>query len=252
MAMREEFKTVGSWLFRWRSYLPLLLLVLVIATLLSAPVDIDELARDDETIDLWAAEFVGLLISLFGLSVRALTVGYAARRTSGRNTRGQIADSLNTTGMYSVVRHPLYFGNFIIWMGLSLPLESWQFSLMVALIFVLYYERICYCEEEFLRQRFGPQFFDWAARTPAFIPRIRAWRPPALPFSLRKVVAKEYTGLFAIFVAFTGIELLDTGLGDHAWEVDRAWAVLFIFNLGLYVMIRMVKRRTTLLDVPDR
>ncbi len=174
MSIREEFEIVGNWLFRWRSYLPLLLLVLVIATLLSAPADMDELARDEEIIDLWAAEFVGLLISLFGLSVRALAVGYTARRTSGGNTREQVADSLNTTGMYSVVRHPLYLGNFIIWMGLSLPLESWQFSLMVALIFVLYYERICYCEEEFLRQRFGPQFVDWAARTPAFVPRVPA------------------------------------------------------------------------------
>ncbi len=104
MSIREEFEIVGNWLFRWRSYLPLLLLVLVIATLLSAPADMDELARDEEIIDLWAAEFVGLLISLFGLSVRALAVGYTARRTSGGNTREQVADSLNTTGMCSVAQ----------------------------------------------------------------------------------------------------------------------------------------------------
>ena len=108
--MREEFEIAGNWLFRWRSYLPLLLLVLVIATILSSPVDTDELSRDEETIDLWAVEFVGLLISLSGLSVRALAVGYAARRTLDGNTRQQIADSLNTTGMFSVVRYGANLG----------------------------------------------------------------------------------------------------------------------------------------------
>lgn len=59
-------------------------------------------------------------------------------------------------------------------------------------------------------------------------------------------------GLFVIFTAFTGIESLDIVLGDHPWEVDRAWAVLFITNLVPYVTIRVVKRCTTLLDVPYR
>ena len=49
-------------------------------------------------------EIAGRLVSLFGLSVRALAVGYTARRTSGGNAREQIADSLNTTGMCSVAQ----------------------------------------------------------------------------------------------------------------------------------------------------
>ena len=34
------------------------------------------------------------------------------KNTSGRNTHDQVADSLNTSGIYSIVRHPLYVGNF--------------------------------------------------------------------------------------------------------------------------------------------
>ncbi|NLL27934.1 MAG: DUF1295 domain-containing protein [Bacteroidales bacterium] len=37
---------------------------------------------------------------------------------SGKNTEKQIADFLNTKGMYSIVRHPLYLGDFLMWLGL--------------------------------------------------------------------------------------------------------------------------------------
>jgi len=48
-------------------------------------------------------EILCLAISLLGLGVRIVTVGYVPKGTSGRNTRGQKANVLNTTGMYSLV-----------------------------------------------------------------------------------------------------------------------------------------------------
>ncbi|MGB8874133.1 MAG: hypothetical protein WCC75_12145, partial [Desulfobaccales bacterium] len=49
----------------------------------------------------------------------SLPWGLPPRGTSGRNTQGQVAETLNTTGIYSLVRNPLYLGNFLIWLGLS-------------------------------------------------------------------------------------------------------------------------------------
>ena len=156
----------------------------------------------------------------------ALVVGYAPVRTSGRNTRNQIADSLNTTGLYSIVRHPLYLGNFLIGLGISLVSWVWWLPLIYTLLFGIYYERIMFAEEAFLRRKFGGEFEDWAAATPAFWPRISQWRRPALPFSFRNVLRREYSGLAVVILGHAGVELAehvllkDYGLANL---LARAW-----------------------------
>ena len=73
--------------------------------------------------------------------------------TSGRNTsEGQVADTINQTGMYSMVRHPLYVGNFIMWLGIALFTASIWFVLLFIAVYWLYYERIMYAEEQFMRR----------------------------------------------------------------------------------------------------
>ncbi|MBI1987594.1 MAG: hypothetical protein HYS70_04535 [Nitrospinae bacterium] len=79
-----------------------------------------------------------LLVSMLGLSVRILTSGTVPAGTSGRNTKRQKADALNTTGVYSIVRHPLYLGNYLIALGVSLFPRSWFLPIIVSLAFILY------------------------------------------------------------------------------------------------------------------
>ena len=86
---------------------------------------------------------------------------------------------------------------------------------MFILIFGLYYERIMFAEEEFLRNKFGKQFEEWAENTPAFIPNLSEWKPPSLPFSIRPVLKKEYQGFFAIIAIFTFLEVI----GDLFYQV---------------------------------
>jgi protein-S-isoprenylcysteine O-methyltransferase Ste14 len=65
---------------------------------------------------LWEA--ICVAVSLVGLGIRIATVGHAPGGTSGRRTvGGPSALALNTSGMYSVVRHPLYLGNYFQWLG---------------------------------------------------------------------------------------------------------------------------------------
>jgi hypothetical protein len=154
--------------------------------------------------------------------------------------------------MYSIVRHPLYLGNFLTWFGITLLFGSWQITALTTLIFLLYYERIAFAEEEFLRKRFGDKFVAWAEKTPAFIPRFRNWHKPNLPFSFRKVIGKEYAGFFAIISAFTLIEFIDDLLTDHTYRLDPEWRFIFCAGLGIYIVLRYLKRRTRLLNTPDR
>ncbi len=246
VALREEFESEGNWLFRWRSYLPLVLLVLVLVVM-----EEFNYLGNSMTLDIMWEVFC-VLVSSVGLVVRAFTIGYAPRGTSGRNTAGQMAEVLNTTGIYSIVRHPLYLGNFIMWLGLSLFPHLWWLTVIYVLAFWLYYERIMYAEEQFLRGKFGEQYDAWAEKTPPFIPNVKLWRPPGLPFSFRNVLRREYNGFFAMIVTFFMLEVR----GDLAVEgrlmFETGWLILLGVSFAIWLVLRTLKRKTAILDVEGR
>ncbi len=112
MPLHEESVRAGQCLFRWRTYIPLLFFVML------WPGYFDLQARQTAAPGLvW--DLVCLGVSLLGLIIRALTIGFTPRGTSGRNTRKQIAEKLNTSGIYGMVRNPLYLGNYFLFLGLG-------------------------------------------------------------------------------------------------------------------------------------
>jgi protein-S-isoprenylcysteine O-methyltransferase Ste14 len=48
--------------------------------------------------------------------------------------------------MYSVVRNPIYIGNFIIWVGIVLLARAALLAAVCVLAFFIYYERIIVTE----------------------------------------------------------------------------------------------------------
>lgn len=240
----------GNWLFRWRSFLPLVLYVMAFAVIWAGADD-----RELQTNIPWVVTCIA--VSLLGQFIRALAIGYTPRGTSGRNTKeGQVAEALNTKGIYSVVRHPLYLGNFFMWMGLVLYVANHWFSLVCVLLFWLYYERIMFAEEHFLRKKFGNTYLAWAEKTPAFMPKFSGWQHSGVFFSLRNVLKREYNGFFAIFLSFTLLNILknfrETRSMDLYELVDDIWIIPFFFSLGLFLVLRTLKKRTRVLDVEGR
>ncbi|MBI9077590.1 MAG: hypothetical protein JEZ02_19460 [Desulfatibacillum sp.] len=243
MALREKMAQEGKWLFKRRGHLPLLLLVIVFLGLGQF-----KMPDDPRWDQVW--EIICLAIAFLGLAVRILTIGYIPKGTSGRGTSAIAAASLNTKGMYSVVRNPLYLGNALIWLGVSMLLRQWWVSLVFLMIFWVYYERIIYAEEEFLRDKFGDEFLDWAAKTPAFFPHFKNWEPPCQPFSTRRVLRRDYSAFFAIIAAFTVMEFLCDWKAMGKPEVDLMWLVIFSAGAIIYLTLRTLKKKTTFLDAP--
>ena len=247
MPLREEFVASGQWLFRWRSYLPVVLFAPVVlvtwerarAALLPVP---------DRGWDL-----VCLVVSMLGIVVRGIAIGSAPAGTSGRNTaEGQVASTVNTTGMYSVVRHPLYLGNFLNWLGVALfPRSAWL-AVVIVLAFWLYYERIMFAEEEFLRGKFGPAYEEWASRTPAFLPDFRRWRPATLPFSGRNVLKREYSGVLGIVACLAALDVVRDSTAAGEPSIDPMWIGILAITLVLYFVLRTLKRHTRVLHVEGR
>jgi len=248
MALYEEFTKTGNWLFRWRSYIPLPLIVFGI--ILVKVKSFDYLGHSRTLDFIW--EIICLFVSFFGLAIRIYTVGHAPKNTCGRNTHKQIADVLNKSGLYSIMRHPLYFGNFFIGLGISMFIHLWWASLIYVLVFWLYYERIMFAEEDFLRKKFGTEFDEWAKHTPAFLPKFSNWRRPDLSFSLKTVLRREYTGFFVIIASLTFLEITGDLVTEGKPDFDLMWIVLFSGGLVTYLILRTLKKKTKILHVKGR
>jgi len=246
MGLKREFENTGNWLFKWRSYLPLVLF----GFLLIGIKDYEYFGKNHLYDQLW--ELSCLALSFFGLAIRAYTIGQVPKGTSGRNTYAQVAEELNTTGIYSAVRHPLYVGNFFCWLGIAMFVHSVWIGIICILAFWLYYERIMFAEEEFLRRKFGKSFEQWASKTPAFIPNVKNWTPANLPFSWRNVLKREYSGFFAIIASFTLLEVLGDVVVSGKIEFDLTWAIIFLLGLTTYLVLRTLKKKTSILVVEGR
>lgn len=239
-------ESTGSQFFRFRSYLPLLLLPLAF----NAVASFSFINHSHEVTETW--QFACLGVSVAGLVLRIMTVGFVPRGTSGRNTSRQCAESLNTTGVYSVVRHPLYLGNYFIFLGFTLFFHSWQFTLLSTCLFALYYERIMLAEEDFLRTKFGSEFENWAAKTPAIVPRLTGWISPALPFSWRSVLAREYSSVLLIAFVFWALDIIGHSIVERRWTVDWVWIWVLILSATIYFVLMILKKHTAILQADGR
>ncbi len=241
----EEWTRAGNWLFRRRGHLPLFALIFLIWVSYSSSTSPTAVGRPDE----W--ELAGILIGFVGLGLRAFTVGHAPRGTSYRSEEPE-ATVLSTDGIYSVVRHPLYLGNFILWIGVALGAGSGAAVVIVALVFWIYNERVMLAEERFLHGRFGSSFEEWARRTPSFIPRFRGWRPNPLSFSPRFALRRDHTAVYALIASTTVLEVAETvGAGASFDLAPFWWAYFWLGTIG-YLTLLALKKKSTLLEVQGR
>jgi protein-S-isoprenylcysteine O-methyltransferase Ste14 len=115
---------------------------------------------------LWAA--LGAALTFLGL---LFTVW--ARITLGRNWSGVAAvkadHELITGGPYGWVRHPIYSGLALAFVGMAIAGGQWRGVLSIALVLVAIVQRIV-VEERFMRQQFGAVYTAYAQRVRAFVP----------------------------------------------------------------------------------
>jgi protein-S-isoprenylcysteine O-methyltransferase Ste14 len=251
--LKDDMVRQGNWLFRWRSYLPLILLPVAVSVFQNTGWMAQTLGEPFED----GYDYFCLLIALTGFAVRVATVGFVPAGTSGRNTHAQNASTLNTTGFYSLSRHPLYLANFLVFISFVLLLKSFVFTLFAGVVYFIYYERIMLAEEQFLENLYGQAYRDWAARTPAFLPRLTGWVRPALSFSWRSAVGREFHTVLLIAAVFFATEMLESVLVDREsftqWLRDEpVWAWILCGSGAIYLLVRTLKKRTTWLAVAGR
>ncbi|MFK8045475.1 MAG: isoprenylcysteine carboxylmethyltransferase family protein [Crocinitomicaceae bacterium] len=250
MALQEELKEQGDFLFKHRSNLPLLLLIvgLLIKTYQVLIVEVE-----GETILSEILKMSSIFVGLFGLFIRIWTVGYTPSNTSGRNTNeGQVAETINKSGLYSLTRNPLYVGNYLMWLAIAMLTGNIWFVIVFSLVFWIYYERIVYAEENFLRNKFGSAYLDWAKDVAIFIPKNLKYKKSSISFSWKKVLKNEKNGLFALFLLFFIFETFGQWLKDGTFLIDQKWIIFGMVASGIIYLILKLLKNTSVLSEEGR
>jgi len=236
MTTQNRSEKLGNQFFKYRGQIPAFIFLIAFILMHIYP----------ET-EIWLNStntYLALLLVVIGHLVRALAVGKRAAHTSGRNRDEQVAEALNSTGIYSMVRHPLYLGNITTYMGWVVFTGIWWLIPIMLLVFLFYYRFIIYAEEQFLTRKFGQDYLDWKSATPLLLPAFWKFKANPQPFSFKTVLENEYSGIAAsmttawVLLAFQWYVL---GQFQEKSLLILAMALFIaVFTLGL----RYLKKKT--------
>ena len=244
MALVNSWEKQGNFLFKYRGQFPVILFVLSVPFLYFTE------SINESSIVYW--NYTALLVSVLGFLIRFYTIGTTPKGTSGRNTKEQIADYLNSTGIYSLVRHPLYLGNYLIWIGIAIFTYNIYFIIIVSLLFWIYYERIMFAEERFLEKKFGDEYLNWSNGIAAFIPSFTNFTKTIIPLSLKSILRREYAGLLATVIGFAFIDVVRLYFTTGILDVTELMLQILLVSVVVVVVLRSLKHYTSVLDEKDR
>ncbi len=247
MALIHSFEKSGNWLFKHRGEIPVVLFLLAVPVVYFT--SYSWLGNQGRLM----VNIAAIAISFAGFLIRAISIGTTPKGTSGRNTKqGQVAESLNNDGIYSTVRHPLYLGNYLMWTGIVLFTYNFWFVGLVSLAFWLYYERIMFAEERFLERKFGQDYLDWSLQTPAFIPSFKNYHQNTMPFSMKSVLRREYSGVLATVLGFAFIDMLRIFFETGQFEWQRTSVYVLACAIVVTLILRSIKHYTKLFHEAGR
>ena len=107
---------------------------------------------------------------------------------------------LASTGAYSLVRHPLYLGNFLILAGFTLASANWGVVALVAFFFLFYYPAAIRYEDHKLEKIFGDEWRTWSQGRPAMLPYKLGWRANEdADWNLRQSIIRNGELVYTIF-----------------------------------------------------
>ncbi len=189
----------GDFVFKHRDTLPVpFIFVTVLVLAFTRPT----LAAARAQALLFAA---GAIIILGGEAIRVWAVGY-----SGGTTRSKklIADRLVTEGPYSLIRNPLYAGNFLIALGFSLLANAAVIVPLVIIYFAIEYYPIVRREEYFLLEKFGEPYSRYLREVPRFFPKTLTTKKAAYDVSALRGERWTMFGIVSMLIVMIVIDIV--------------------------------------------
>ena len=132
---------------------------------------------------------VGCLFVLDGLLIRLYASGFVYKNKE-----------LSTSGPYAYVRHPLYTGNILILIGISLASGCISAFVISIIFFWFYYPAAIEYEDRKLKSLFPDSWDSWSQQTPALVPKFKFNRLNLAEWSWEKSLKKNYEPVIFAFV----------------------------------------------------
>lgn len=79
------------------------------------------------------------------------------------------ATSLETSGIYSFSRNPMYLGLLLIYIGMAFFIGNWWTFILVPMLVILINKLIIIKEERYLERSFGPAYVDYRKKVRRWI-----------------------------------------------------------------------------------
>ncbi|MDD5431593.1 MAG: isoprenylcysteine carboxylmethyltransferase family protein [Candidatus Omnitrophica bacterium] len=108
---------------------------------------------------------IGLLLVISGYFLRIIARGHKADENPDGKT-------LVTTGVYKLMRNPMYFGTLLIGLGVILFLFKWWIAVIFLVVYLSIYIPEITKEEAKLKNLFGEAFKNYCKHTPKFFPSL--------------------------------------------------------------------------------
>jgi protein-S-isoprenylcysteine O-methyltransferase Ste14 len=115
---------------------------------------------DNHFLDTGISMAIGFILILISM-IFALPSLVKFMRTKNTLMTIKPAHSLQTRGIYSVSRNPMYVGLTLLYTGLSLVMGNWWNLILLPLLLVIVQEYIIKREEKYLTRRFGQEYLNY-------------------------------------------------------------------------------------------
>jgi protein-S-isoprenylcysteine O-methyltransferase Ste14 len=117
------------------------------------------------------AASIGALLALVYVALLVGSIASWRRVHSGHLVLDD--QTLVTTGLYGMIRHPLYVGAFLLWAAVAVADLSPVAAALTVVFVVPTYLAYITREEEMMRIAFGDAYQSYCSRVPRFIPSLR-------------------------------------------------------------------------------
>ena len=196
-------------------YIPYLFVVLV---------ELEDLKSAIESIPF---EVFCLLTAIFGIFVRIF-----AQISKEKN-------SFSNKGAYSIIRNPLFFGNFFILFAITLMTQSWEIILTNSMITICFYSLIALYEEDIFKEEYKQQYINYANKTNCFIPSLKNYINPDKNFNIKQIIKHESSTWLLCAVSFVTIEIIRGYFEFNKFFLSKFWfyVLIFAFIIWLYSLV---------------